>query len=82
MKPSGSACAGLRPLGTPIACSITMKRPGSRRTPPTRLRVGFQLLLDAGGDLEVLRQEDVHHLRRGRRRTSVAALISRVRYRS
>jgi hypothetical protein len=47
----------VRPLGTPIACSITMKRPGSRRTPPTRLRVHFQLLLHAGGDVEVLRQE-------------------------
>jgi hypothetical protein len=44
-----------------------MKRPGRRRSPGSRARVGLELLPDAGGDVGVDGEEFVDHLRRGRR---------------
>jgi hypothetical protein len=54
-----AAAAGPRPLGMPIACWMTMKRPSSKRKPPRRLAsassccltpAAISLLLDEGID--------------------------------
>ena len=74
-----AAAAGL-PCGTPIAWLITMKRPVEQAHAGHALGVGFELLLHARRDVELLRD---HHVGRPRatsaRARASACFNSRVR---
>jgi hypothetical protein len=82
MKSLSHACAASRPFGTPMACSITMKRPGSRRTPPTRVASASNCCFTPAATSRFWARNWFVTSGEVGARTSVAAFSSRVRNRS
>ena len=82
MNALSHACAATRPFGTAIACSITMKRPGNRRTPPTRRASASSCCLTPAATSRFWARKRSVTAGDVGARTSVADFNSRVRKRS